>query len=81
LYKTPNEAVNSSNNDGLLVIAKFIQIGNSNPEFDKLTRYLHDIHLKDHSINVEDINLKKILSSIYNSSIIKYISSKINTII
>lgn len=45
-------------------MAKFIQIGNSNPEFDKLTRYLHDIYLKDHSTHVEDIDIKKFLSSI-----------------
>ena len=68
LYKTPSEAMNSNENDGLLVIAKFIQVGNFNPEFEKLTRYLHDIHLKDHSTHIEDININNFLSSIANPS-------------
>jgi len=69
LYKTPSEAMKSSENDGLLVIAKFIQVGNFNPEFEKLTRYLHDIHLKDHSTHIEDINIENFLSSniLYNN--------------
>jgi carbonic anhydrase len=70
LYKTPSEAMNSNENDGLLVIAKFIQVGNFNPEFEKLTRYLHDIHLKDHSTHIEDININNFLSSIANYIII-----------
>ncbi len=72
LYKTPSEAMKSSENDGLLVIAKFIQVGNFNPEFEKLTRYLHDIHLKDHSTHIEDINIENFLSSnkLYNNKFI-----------
>lgn len=64
--------MNSSENDGLLVIAKFIQVGNFNPEFEKLTRYLHDIHLKDHSTHIEDINIENFLSSnkLYNNKFI-----------
>ena len=65
LYKSPEEASRSNENDGLLVLAKFVKIGEFNPEFDKLAKCMHEIHLKNQKIPVDHINISNLLSSSY----------------
>ena len=66
LYKSPGEAANSNENDGLVVLAKFVKVGEFNPEFDKLAKCMHDIHLKNQNIPVDHIDIRNFLSSIIN---------------
>ena len=63
LYKSPSEAVKSNENDGLVVLAKFIKVGDFNPEFEKLAKCMHDIHLKNQHIPVDHIDIRKFFSS------------------
>lgn len=60
-YSDPKLASSSSNNDGLLVLAVFVKVGEHNEEFDKLISYMHDIHLKDHHHEVTNINMRKLM--------------------
>ena len=45
-------------------MAKFVRVGQFNPEFEKIAKMLHDIHLKDQFQYVGQIDIRKILSSI-----------------
>jgi carbonic anhydrase len=69
LFKTPEEASKSNENDGLLVLATFVKIGKENNEFEKLVQCLHDVHLKNQNISVDHIIIKNLLPGmhIYNS--------------
>lgn len=65
LYKSFEEAIKSNKRDGLLVLAKFVKVGQFNPEFDKLAKNLHAIHLKDQFCYIGQIDIRNFLSSKY----------------
>lgn len=64
LFKEANDASQSESNEGLLVLAVFVKVGELNEEFEKLSKCMHDIHLKNQHLAVDHLDLKKLLPSI-----------------
>lgn len=62
LYSTPEMASNSNTNDGLVVMAKFVKVGQFNFEFEKLSKCMEAIHLANQHVNVDHIDIMKFLS-------------------
>jgi len=44
-----------------MIIIIFFKIGRFNTEFDKIAKCIHDIHLKDHQVPVDHINIRNLL--------------------
>lgn len=64
LYKTPGEAAQSSNNDGLIVLGVLLKLGKSNSEIDKIIPSLYDIPLKGQKTALKDtLDIKKLFPS------------------
>lgn len=61
LFKTPAHASQCTKNTGLLVLAVFIKVGDENEEFTKLSKCMHEIHLKNQCIPVDHVNIKNLL--------------------
>ena len=61
LFKTPQQASENQHNKGLLVLAVFVKIGSLNEEFEKLSEFLHDIHLKNQHVSVDHLDVNNLL--------------------
>lgn len=76
-YKDTKAASLSEKNDGLLVLAVLVDIGEFHEEFEKVSKCLHDIHLKDEHVPVHHIDLRRLLPSRF-FSLSKFKSSYFN---
>jgi carbonic anhydrase len=61
LYDDPGEASKSSKNDGLVVMAVFVRVGEHNDAFENLSSFLQEIHLKGNQVPVQNINISALL--------------------
>jgi len=61
LYKNSKEASQANEHNGLLVMAVFVKIGEFNPEFEKLSKCLHAIHLKEENVSVDHLDIMQLL--------------------
>ncbi len=63
-YENPEQAIASSQNDGLEVLAVFVKVGKENSEFEKLVELMHKVHLKDSHATTKHINMRNLLPGI-----------------
>lgn len=68
-YYKPEDAVRSTNHDGLLVLGVFVKIGAHNPEFDKLIPSLTDIKYKSQKTKLDQT---LVMANLFPADISKY---------
>ncbi|XP_051546208.1 carbonic anhydrase 12-like [Myxocyprinus asiaticus] len=59
--KYPNISMAVDKQDGLAVLGVFIEIGDSNPAFDKFLKYINGIKYRDQKIQVPAFNIRELL--------------------
>lgn len=62
-YANPGVAMQSSNHDGLTILAVLVKIGRENEEFEKINKCMRAIHLKNQHADVDHLDLNNLLPS------------------